>query len=174
VSSERLWGLNGSHDPPCDAMRRSGETGSGSAQTWPRRCCLLCRTGAASGDMISAWSDARRRLLLALVAEEPTVGLDIPSHVCSCVTSRCGRCTDRLATLEDVDDDRSASRVGHGTRDSNLVESVTLTMRALSAPGETRMHSFRRSMLTFLVAVWLVELFLPLYLWPPVCAAVNA
>ena len=59
----------------------------------------------------SARSDTHKRLLLALVAEEPTVGLNSLGYLRSCVALGCGRCANRLAAQEDVDDNHRRAAV---------------------------------------------------------------
>jgi len=63
----------------------------------------VCR-GVASAAR-SAGNDRHKRLLLALVAEEPTVGLDSQSDSSSYVASASGRSANWVAAQEDVDDD---------------------------------------------------------------------
>jgi hypothetical protein len=64
-----------------------------------------------AGAKLPVWSDARRGLLLALVAEEPTVDRCTLTRWRSCVGSLKRWCPDRSAALEYVDDDHGRTAV---------------------------------------------------------------
>ena len=71
--------------------------------------CRVCSDGASAAR--SAWRDARKRLLLALVAEEPTVGLTVLGHLSSSVASGRWRCANRMAARQNIDDDHRCAAV---------------------------------------------------------------
>jgi hypothetical protein len=64
-----------------------------------------------AGAKLSVWSDARRGLLWALVAEEPTVDRCTLTRWWSCVGSLNRWRPDRSAALEYVDDDHRRTTV---------------------------------------------------------------